>query len=163
MKEYRLRFITLGISAVGVAIFIACVLLFPSYVVSNIKIREALSKKNTLETSPLFIEKNNLEKVLKGTRSSLAIVGNATSSAMAVVDLVISQMSPQIKIFHLEYQNANPSSTFIVNGVALTRQALLEFEKRLEQNPQFSKVDFPISDLSKGSNIEFTFTINGTF
>ena len=160
-REYKLRLATLAVAAVGAVTLIACVLLFPAYVVSNIKARESLLKKQGLESSPLFAEKSALRKTLADVRLELALAQAPEASTTAIIDEVIALKSNGIKLYHFAYTHAPTKGSLILNGKASTRQALLDFKKNLETNPAFSKVDFPVSDLSQSVDIEFTFTISG--
>jgi Tfp pilus assembly protein PilN len=162
-KEYRLRLAVMLVSVLGIALFVSCVLLFPSYVLSNAKINETVSKKKDLESSPLFAERTQLRKTVETTQGELALVGTAAISATAVIDEVESLKSAEIKLLHIEYQHNLNSGTLILNGRAATRQALLDYQKALQASADFKAVDFPISDLSKRVDIEFTITITGQF
>jgi hypothetical protein len=46
-----------------------------------------------------------------------------------------------------------------ISGRASSREVLLSFRRTLEDNPAFSKVDLPISNFIKGSNIRFYITL----
>ncbi len=162
-KEYRYRFATVIACMFGALVLTACVLLFPAYIISNIKTKEAVIKKQSLESSSLYAEKTALRKKLTEVQQQLQLVGMETASSTSVIDEVLKIKPPEIKITHLVYEHAPDSSTFVVLGRAATRQALLDYKKSLEGISLFEGVNFPVSDLSKGTNIDFTVTIIGKF
>lgn len=65
----------------------------------------------------------------------------------------------QIKIRSFRYLNLtkpDPKSTNIeISGVAVNRNALLEFKQKLESEKSFSNIILPISSFVKVNNIEF--------
>ena len=61
-----------------------------------------------------------------------------------------------IKITEILYQNDPQTGERInISGKAPNREVLLLFRRILEDNTAFSKVDLPISNFVKGSNIKF--------
>lgn len=51
---------------------------------------------------------------------------------------------------------ATTTVTVIVQGIAPTRETLLAFKNRLESLSPGNKVDLPVAQLAKGSNIQFS-------
>lgn len=162
-KEYRLRFFTLIAASIASVLLVACVFLFPAYVISNIETRGAIIKKQAIESSPLFTEKVALKETLAGLQQEVSLVETSEASTTAIIDESLRLPVEGIKINHFVYQHSGVEGNLVLNGRATTRQALLDYKKNLEGNPAFTQVRFPVSDLSKSVDIEFTFTIKGNF
>ena len=69
----------------------------------------------------------------------------------------MSEKMPDIKITQIQYRNESiKGKTISISGVASSRDRLLLFKRELENNIAFKKVDLPISNFVKGSNIKFS-------
>jgi hypothetical protein len=68
---------------------------------------------------------------------------------------------PDIKITQILYDNtvAKGDKKVNIQGTAPSRERLLIFRQALEGNPAFKKVDLPISNFVKGSNIQFSLSL----
>jgi hypothetical protein len=51
----------------------------------------------------------------------------------------------------------------VIRGTADTRDALVLFKRRLEQDPLISSVELPVSDLAKSKDITFALKLKTTF
>jgi len=68
---------------------------------------------------------------------------------------VISKKMTDIKINQILYKNEPAGKSIGVRGIAPNRERLLLFRRALEEDPLFKKVDLPISNFTKGLNIQF--------
>ena len=66
---------------------------------------------------------------------------------------------PEIKIDSIYYGNTPKGREIRINGSAPSREKLLIFRLALENDPSFSRVDLPISNFVKGSDIKFFLTL----
>jgi hypothetical protein len=74
-------------------------------------------------------------------------------------EIILKKMS-NIKITEIIYKNdIKEGEKISISGQASSREVLLSFRRTLEDNPAFSKVDLPISNFIKGSNIRFYLTL----
>lgn len=73
-----------------------------------------------------------------------------------VINEIILQKMPDIKINQIFYENTPAGGKKItIRGIAPSRERLLLFRLALENDTSFKKVDLPISNFVKGSNIQF--------
>ncbi len=164
VKDFYFRFTVVFFTTIGFSMIVASTLLLPSYFISSVKkniinTKLELQKQEpvpTLDSETLkalsdlneklnLAEKNNKEKYIVSTH---------------VVNEVILKKMFDIKITRIAYSNAvNIGKIITVNGVAVSRERLLLFRKALEDDPAFSKVNLPISNFIKGSNIQFSLTL----
>ena len=82
----------------------------------------------------------------------------------ASILIVESAISNGIHIKKFAYSYAKDSkSVLTLSGTADSRPGLLLFSNNLQTHPEFKKVDLPISNLAKNSNIDFNINITGAF
>jgi len=98
--------------------------------------------------------------ILNGLNSKLGLIektkDNQNIISDKVIKEVISRKIPGIKITHILYQNDPANGKSIsVSGVAASREQLLLFRQSFEDYKLFKKVDLPISNFVKGSDIQF--------
>ena len=76
----------------------------------------------------------------------------------SILDRVLLYKSSSISItsFQIDIEDmASSSATAIIQGKSLTREKLLEFKKKLEQDSAIIDIEMPISDLAKEGNSPF--------
>jgi hypothetical protein len=81
-----------------------------------------------------------------------------------VISLIIKDRTVEntVATIHFALSPTDKNSyTLIVSGLAKTRQSLVAFSEALRKEPLIQKVDLPVSNLTKESNIQFTLTITG--
>ncbi len=77
-----------------------------------------------------------------------------------VINEIIAEKMSDIKITQITYElDPKGGKKVNINGLAPSRERLLLFRVALEDNAAFQKVDLPISNFVKGSNIKFSLTL----
>lgn len=165
VKDFYFRLSVVFFMVLGSSIIVASVAIVPSYFLS-------LEKKNFItnaleegkrEPVPLFDQKNltafgdlkNKLKIIELTQQKKYVVSEQ------VINEILLKKLPEIKITEIIYDSTSTlGKTIIVNGTAPSREKLLLFRKALEDDVAFKKVNLPISNFIKGSNIKFSFNIN---
>ena len=111
----------------------------------------AIDKENSLQISNLDNQIALLEKAQN----------NKYSVSEKIINEIILKKIPDIKINGISYDRNSIGGEGSVNirGIAKSREKLLLFRKVLEEDPLFKKVDLPISNFVKGSNISFNLTL----
>ncbi|KKT01099.1 MAG: hypothetical protein UV76_C0002G0012 [Candidatus Nomurabacteria bacterium GW2011_GWA2_43_15] len=114
------------------------------------------------EPMPL-VDQDSLTSV-EDLNSKLSTIENAEKNkylvSQKVINEIIFQKMPDIKISQIFYENNVLNGKKInIRGLAPSRERLLLFRRALEDDITFKKVDLPISNFVKGSNIEFYLSI----
>jgi hypothetical protein len=165
VKEFYFRFFVLFILILACSFLFASILLVPSYYASNLKKDFITEKLTMLEGMPLpEIDKENSLQV-SILDNQLSLIEKAQRDKYVVSERVINEIllkkMPDIKIIGISYES-NPASnekSISIRGVAKSRERLLLFREALEQDILFKKVDLPISNFVKGSNISFNLNL----
>lgn len=79
-------------------------------------------------------------------------------SLQVINQILLSKMS-DIKITEITYDVNTEGKLISIKGTAPSRDRLLAFRRALEDNTSFKKVNLPISNFIKGSNIRFSLTL----
>jgi hypothetical protein len=164
VKDFYFRFFVLSFLAIAVSFCVASIVLIPSYYVSSIKkdliTERLLALKNT--PSPDTQETNS---ALALFNTQLSLVENAQKDKFIITEKVVNEIilkkMPDIKITGISYEKNSENGSKIVNvrGIARSRERLLLFRNILEGDTLFKKVDLPISNFVKGSNISFSISL----
>jgi hypothetical protein len=162
VKDFYFRLAVTFFTVMGASILLAIVGILPSYFLSQVKKNFASTKLSNQSTEPasspeaiLSLQKD-LDKKLKIVEKSEA--NNYVVSEKVIGQILIHKMS-DIKISSISYQNDSKGKLISINGTAPSRERLLVFRKSIEDDKAFSKVDLPISNFVRGSNITFAMTI----
>jgi len=164
VKDFYYRLSIIFFEMVAFSLFVASVAILPSYFVS-------LVKKNFINTM-LENQKNEIlppsyqktRTVLNDFKNQLKLVENNQQESFLLSDKIIREILlkkiPEIKITEIIYDSTtNLGKVITVKGMATSRERLLLFRQALEMDVNFKKVDLPISNFIKGSNIQFSFNL----
>ncbi len=161
-REYRFRKLTI------ILIFILCIqisfliVIFPSWIISLYNEKEIVAQSedmnkslSDLNVAPIIDTIKALNKKLQTLNSSLEY-----PQIIPLMDSVISKKTNAIKLTEFSYSlSTNGDVEFVAGGVSTTREALVSFEKSLEDSKVFSDVRLPISNLAKDKNIKFSISM----
>jgi len=162
-NEYHVRFFIVFVFFVSLAVLIATVFLLPSYAVSSLGERSAVSDAQSA--------KNGIATDTASITSGLSAAGDlvtALSSAMlpplSPVVLRIAALRPEgITISSFNVSSNGPDSMAVsIQGLADTRSDLVTFKNILEGDQDFSGVTVPISDLASAMHIQFSMSMTAT-
>jgi len=114
------------------------------------------------EPVPL-IDQNSLATI-EGLNKKLSLIEKAEKNkyfvSQKIINEIILKKTSDIKIEQIFYENSISGGKKIsIRGVSPSRERLLLFRRALEDDATFKKVDLPISNFVKGSNIEFSLTL----
>lgn len=164
IKDFYLRLVVVVFFAIGLSVLAASILLLPSYFASNIKLNIANTKLATQRKEPVPDVDQKITGSIKEINNRLSLVERFQKDKYVVTERVINQVllhkTADIKITEISYEESVPKTQkIIINGTAPSRERLLVFRRALEEDTSFSKVDLPISNFIKGSNIQFSITL----
>ncbi len=159
-KEFYLKLVTVSFLMLGICFIVASVLILPSYFLSSAGENFINMKLKSQENEPVLVSQKDALAVVKDLKTKLGLVENAekrkSDFSEKIINEIILKKIPNIRITKIFYENNLQTGKRIsISGVAQSRETLLLFRKALEDDASFSKVDLPISNFVKGSNIEF--------
>src|ERR1035437_3349552 len=161
--EYRIRFFIVFLFFISLAILIASVFLFPSYLISSLaeKSTTAIAQSTEISTAT---DTAYITTGLSSAGSLITAISSSVSSALSPVILRIAALRPKgisITSFDVSYAGSD-HSTVIIQGMADTRGDLVTFRNILEGDQVFAGVQVPISDLASASHIQFSMQMSVT-
>jgi hypothetical protein len=162
VKDFYFRLVITFFMVMGASILVAVVCIMPAFFLSQVKknlsllkFDEVTSQKPSSPEEILGLQKD-LDKKLKLIEKSET---NHYLVSENVINQILKHKTDSIKISSINYNNDTKGKTINISGVATSRDILLAFKKTVEEDPAFKKVDLPISNFVKGSNISFSMTI----
>jgi len=164
VKDFYLRFVTMFFVMLSVSVLIASALILPSYFFSLIGKETIDTKLKLQENEAIPAPDQNTLMIIKDLEKKLSLIENNAKDKYIFSTKVINEITlkkiPNIKITEISYQNSLQTGKKIsISGRASSREILLAFRRALEDNAAFSKVNLPISNFVKGSNIRFYLTL----
>lgn len=159
-KDFYFRFFAVFFVMLGFSVFIASVAVLPSYFFSLVKKSSTNAKLEMQKKELMPLLDQETLAVIENLKDKLSLIENAELNkfevSQKVINEIISKKMPDINVNRIFYENDPIKKKFVsINGIAPSREVLLLFRQALEENTAFSKVDLPISNFIKGSNIEF--------
>ncbi len=159
-KDFYYRFFVVFLMAVGFCALIASVSILPAYVFSLINKNLANSKLESQKAEPVPVADQNSLAIVKDLDNKLKLIEDAEKNkyliSQKIINEILLQKMPDIKIHQINFENTVSDGKKVnIQGVAPNRERLLLFRLALEDSIAFEKVDLPISNFVKGSDIEF--------
>lgn len=159
-KDFYFRLVTVFFVMLGISLLIASVAILPSYLLSSAEEASINTKLELQNDEPIPLPDQNTLMVIKDLKNKLSLVENTqkgeSSFSQRIINEITLKKMPSIKITEISYQNNSQTGEIIkISGKAPSREVLLSFRRALEDDAAFSKVDLPISNFVKGSDIQF--------
>lgn len=167
INDFYLRLLVVSFGMLSFSIFIASVSILPAYFVSSVK--------KSLNTEKLVAQKNEIVPLVdqetlatvKDLRSKLGLIENTGKNKFIVtekiIDKILSKKMSDIKITKIYYEiDPAKGKKININGTAPSRERLLLFRQALEEDKYFTKIDLPISNFIKGSDIQFYLSLSAS-
>lgn len=159
VRGFYYRAATVFLFALSITMLIASITLLPSYFFSREK-KSLNSKKldtqaaqvGSLKDQEVFAAVSNLDRELTLIEKAGK---NKFLPSERVIKAIILRKVKDVKITQFSFNESREEMKVGINGTASSRETLLLFRQALENDPSFKKVDLPISNFIKGSNIKF--------
>lgn len=164
-NDYRGKIISTSLAGLFLVVIVAIILLAPSYYLSHAKLEAEKVKLGNLEQSLSYRESRNTEEELKKTEDFIEAISAYLQKKNLEKDFEDSlSASPNgVAIYSLSWRSVSAvESEITISGLAQTREALLSFSKNLEKVKNFTKVDLPISNLAKETEVMFVVTVTAS-
>lgn len=156
-RMYYLRLGTMFCCLMASAGLVGIILLFPAYIhATNVTNAEAVSSASSTEVSNIA----TLRRELSFSSSLNTVVSSYIGdSAISEVVSKVIEVKGSVKITSFDLSKQGSQASLIVRGIAPTRDVLLSFRDRLSSDPAIARVDLPISELTKSSDIPFSVAV----
>lgn len=156
-REYRLRVITLMFLFASCSIVVGIIALIPAYMYSYNQEQDSLKKLNQAQKVK---ESSGINDVIKNLDSAEKMVktlkeDSPTVDYTSVVDSLVLHSIGMVSVNSFQIsstKNASSTAEIVIQGKAKTRESLLGFKKKLEQDSNFYGIEMPISDLAKNKD-----------
>ncbi len=164
-KDFYIRLVVVFFVVLGGTFLIASITLLPSYFFSSMEKDIINTKLETQKNKQITLPDQNTLIAIKDLKNKINLIEDTKKNdfifSQKVINEIVLKKTPKIKITKIYYQN-NPQIDIKINinGKASSRGALLSFRRALEDDTAFSKVDLPISNFVKGSNIKFNLSLS---
>ncbi len=163
-KEYRVRLFIISIFFISLAIVVGILSLFPAYMMAYSPESWALTRSDEVQVNKQVVSTEDKQKELASSQQAIAklTAGEDNTSYSGIIQDVLSHRSSGIFITSFEISRVAGTSTtpdILVSGKANSREALIAFKKKLENDAKFKKVELPVSDLAKSKDIKFSLKI----
>lgn len=158
--DFYFRISVMFFTVFGLSLVIGSFALLPSYYLSSVK--QDLIKDRLLLQSymPLPASSQDVLDVARALNAKFKIIDDANKDKFVVservIQKIVSKKTPGIKITQISYKtDAFGEASISIRGSATSRDALLSFSQSFDRDTDFKKVDLPISNFIKGSDIQF--------
>lgn len=162
-RDFLMRVSVVALFTIGFTILIGSVALLPSYFHVIVKSNLVKQKLAIQENTPVPEVESEVMAKVEDLNKKLGLIENAKANnflvSRRVIDDIILKKIPEIKIESIYYGSTIKGREIRINGSAPSREKLLIFRLALENDPSFSRVDLPISNFVKGSDIKFFLTL----
>jgi predicted CopG family antitoxin len=161
--EYRIKTLVVLFFFISSSIIVGICSLLPSYILSYSQEKTTIQKKQDIinnsdkEHEIFTTELSNSYKILKKIKSE-----QTSFNPSDLINKIISYKNQSITLNSFQIsksQNASSTVDIIVQGRALTRNSMIDFKSSLEKDAGISRVELPVSDLTKNKNVDFAFRI----
>ncbi len=153
-----MRFFTLVCVVVLCVEGLLLIFIFPSWLISKSKEENAMLEMANANESQLSKDASPIAVTIDGTNQKLRAIQNtlAYESFLPLINTILQNKTASIRLNQFLYTSIGRAmATVSLGGVSATREALVSFAKGLEQSGDFAKVDLPVSNLAKVTNISF--------
>jgi hypothetical protein len=157
-KEYIIRLSIVGMCVVLVIAISVSVFMLPAYFSVRSQYIIAQSQLDAINTKAVSPETKEIEVQVKAINdiSNKFYENLYRLGIVSVVGNITGTVPAGIKIVQFEYTYTASSTVDVrITGRADTRDALVLFKKNIEQKEFVQKIELPVSDLAKSSDLTF--------
>ena len=163
LKDFYFRLLVTSFMVFGVSIFIATAAILPAYFFSSVKKNLTEIKLERQKNNPVPLLDQKTLNTVKDLNTKLNLVEKAQKNrylvSQNIINNIILEKMSDIKITQINFSNDIKGKIVTISGTASSRERLLLFKQALTDNVAFKKVDLPISNFVRGSNIKFSLSL----
>jgi hypothetical protein len=159
-KQYQHRVLSVGLALGSAVVILASVTLVPSLVAVTMEIRKQNEEAARLAT--VLAEQAGGEEprsvLRRGTNVTQLLNAHKDKDTFSsILEDILEARDEGIVISSVFFDRSKEQS--LVEGTATTRDALVQYTRRLESHPHFASTKLPISDLAESTNLSFQLTL----
>ena len=165
-REYRMRLAIVVLWLSFATFLIASFLLLPSFVLSSAKEKAAVHRFATLSAEVERASGAKLRDLLADIQSRLRFFSRKAPAARwhELLTQLVSLKTNTVSLTAISFTGGESGTRLVtIAGTARDRTGLRAFAKSLERVSSFEKIDVPISNYAKDTDIEFSIHITGKF
>jgi Tfp pilus assembly protein PilN len=158
--EYIGRLLVLCFTLGTGVVLVGMVALVPTFLSTRLEMRFEHEQKERLNALLLEAEAGEkpLEQLERGRHVlSLLNVQAGEDQYSTILREALDTRPGGISISSAAFNRAD--RTFTIQGLAENRDALVDFTRRLEASPRFARINLPISDLARSTDLTFRLTL----
>lgn len=158
-KEKRRRFLMAFGLGFAFVLFWGFILALPSFFYLTSKERELSRELKALEDSRILKDVKSIEEEIQNLSQKLTLEKQnrqKTQVPSVFLEKILSLKPQGLSINSLSYNQAPAQSAVSIRGSAQKRSILIDFADKLKKEPLIKNVNFPITNILKETNIEFT-------
>jgi hypothetical protein len=136
--------------------------LFPAYISTNTEERSQLNTVASLKQSNDTSEALKIQKDLQDDSAKVTVLSKAINVVRpsAIITRMVEVRGP-VRISSIVLSDISTSTAVVVmQGVAPTRESLVDFKTRLERLSIGNKVELPISGFAQSKDLPFSLRVN---
>lgn len=140
---------------------ISLILLVPPYLTAQTRIDILNSESVNLKVQNLNTESSKLSDIVRQTNDYINIF-SSSSTPVGVVDAIqkiVDVRDNTVRLGSFFYRTNSGQQQIVVTGNANSRQSLLDFAKKIKNQPGVVSADLPVSDFAKAQNIDFSINV----
>ncbi|OGI73385.1 hypothetical protein A2737_00435 [Candidatus Nomurabacteria bacterium RIFCSPHIGHO2_01_FULL_41_71] len=165
IKDFYYRLVAVFFFSLSLVIFFASVAILPAYLFSSVKKNEISAKLKIEMAEPTSLSDQETFLAVDALDTKLSLIEKAEKDKFLVSERIINKLLVKkisgIKITKIFFEeNSALLKNVNVRGSAESREKLLLFRRALEEDATFQKIDLPISNFVKGSDIQFYLSFN---
>lgn len=159
IKDFYFRLAVVFLTTLAFSLLFLSVAILPAYFLSAIEKNLASGKLLLQEQESKTPAEEALSIAVSELDAKLRLVENAEQNkypvSQKVIGAIMLRKMSDIKITKITYESSGGGKKVSISGLAPSRERLLMFRRALENDTAWSKVELPIQNFIKGSNIQF--------
>jgi hypothetical protein len=161
IREYRVRFWVVACSLFLAGEVISLILLVPPYLTVKTRADILNSESASLKVKNLTTEITNLANIVQQTNNYLSVFDSSSTpvGVVAAFQNIVEVRDKSIRIGSFFYRTNNGQQQVVISGNADSRQSLLDFAKKLKNQPGVISADLPVSNFAQAQNIDFSINV----
>ncbi|MFA6295618.1 MAG: hypothetical protein WC666_04375 [Candidatus Paceibacterota bacterium] len=158
-REYRVRALVVLLFMLSISCLIGIVALIPGFIRTYSEEVAVMNMVSSLKTEKDNAGLSSLENDFVLSKKLLSYFDNKgipDFKTSAIINGIIS-IKDNLRLTSIAVTRGSTTTvSVVIQGVAPTRNSLLAFKTRFESAIPGNKVDLPVSQLSKSSNLQFS-------